>query len=96
MDMDFLDDIYLSLQGTLVSQAAVPWVPNLFMTDGYCEQEYTRMRDAYERVCIRLGIDTDSEDDDLNIMVQAMENVQETCCKEMFRLGMEYAAFFQR
>ena len=96
MDMGFLDDIYLSLQGALVSQAAVPWVPNLFKSDGCCEREYTRMRDAYERVCIRLGIDADSEDDDLNVIVQAMDTIQEICCKEMFRLGMEYAAFYQR
>lgn len=94
MDMNFLDDIYLTLQGALIPQAAVPWVPNLFIPNGYCEREYTRMREAYERVCTRLCVDT--EDDDLNTMVQAMEKIQEVCCKEMFRLGMEYAALYCR
>lgn len=92
--MDLLDEIYLSLQGVLIPQAALPWVPNLFKPDGYCEGEYTKMREAYERVCFRLG--TDTEDEDLNTMVQAMEHIQEACCKEMFWLGMEYSAFYLR
>ena len=96
MNQTLLDNIYHSLQGSLIPAAAVPWVPNLFLPGSYCEQEYASMRKAYERVCLRLGIDPDDEDDDLNCMVTAMENIQEVYCKEMFRLGMEYAAFFRK
>ena len=96
MNDKLLNDIYLSLQGSLIPEAAVPWVPNLFKPYGYCEREYNELREAYARVCTRLGIDPDDEDDDMNRMVLAMEHIQEVCCKEMFRLGMEYAAIYRR
>lgn len=91
MNAKLLDDIYLSLTGQLIPDVAVPWVPNMFAPYGFCEREYTKMRDAYERLCARLGVDIDDEDDDLNCMVNALENIQEAYCKEMFRLGMAYA-----
>ena len=50
MNEKLLDDIYLSLQGSLLPETAVPWVPNLFLPGRYCEQEYASMRKAYERV----------------------------------------------
>lgn len=93
MNEKLLDDIYLSLQGSLLPETAVPWVPNLFKPYGYCEREYAKMRESYVRVCTRMGIDPDDEDEDLNRIVLALENIQEAYCKEMFRLGMEYAVF---
>ena len=90
MDKTLLDDIYRSLAGFYIPEAAVPGVPNLFAPHSFCDREYARMRQAYERICIRLGVNVDDEDEDLNIMVEAMESIQEVLCKEMFRLGMEY------
>lgn len=91
MTKELLDSIYLSAQGLLVPDAAVPWVANMFTPGSYCESEYAGMRDAYERLCIRLGVDVDDEDDDLNRMVESLENIQEVLCKEMFKLGTAYA-----
>ena len=90
MDKTLLDDIYRILVGFYIPEAAVPGVPDLFAPGSFCDREYAKMRDAYERVCTRLGVDVDDEDEDLNIMVEAMESIQEVLCKEMFRLGMEY------
>lgn len=88
---ELLDLIYLSAQGLLVPGAAVPWVENMFTPGSYCESAYARMRDAYERLCTRLGVDVDDEDDDLNCMMESLENIQEVLCKEMFELGVTYA-----
>jgi len=96
MDINYLDDIYLSLLGVLIPEAAVPWVPNMFATNSFCEGEYGLMRDAYARLCARLGVAPDGEDADLNCIVGALEQIQEVLCKEMFRLGIEYTAICRR
>ena len=90
MDRKLLDDIYRSLVGFYIPEAAVPGVPDLFAPGSFCDREYAKMRDAYGRVCARLGVDVD--DEDLICMVEAMEAIQERLCKEMFLLGMEFGA----
>ncbi len=92
MSEKLLDEIYRSLTGFYIPEAAVPGVPNLFAPHSRCDREYARMRDAYERVCIRLGVDADEEDEDLNVMVEAMEAIQQELAGQMFLLGMEYAS----
>ena len=92
MDNNVLEDIYRTLTGFYTPEAALPGVPDLFAPYSPCEREYARMRQAYERICIRLGVNVDDEDEDLNIMVEAMESIQEVLCKEMFRLGLEFRA----
>ena len=92
MDRKLLDDIYRSLMGFYIPEAAVPGVPNLFAPHGFCDREYAKMRDAYGRVCTRLGVNVDDEDEDLNCMVEVLEAIQERLCKEMFLLGLEFGA----
>ena len=91
MNKSLLDDIYLSVQGQIIPGLAVPCAENMFAPDSFCEKKYAEMREAYERLCTRLGVDLDDEDDDLNRMVDAMEKIQEVLCKKMFELGMVYA-----
>ena len=92
MNETLLDDIYWTLLGELIPEAAIPGVPNLFATGSPCAEAYARMRKAYERLCLRLGFDEDYEDRDLDIMVSSLEDIQETLAKEMFRLGMAHRA----
>ncbi len=87
MNEEVFEDIYRSMTGFYIPEAMVPGVPNLFAPYGYCDRECARMRQAYERLCARLGVDADDEDEDLNTMVEAMENIQKALCREMFLLG---------
>ena len=89
------DSIYLTLLGQLIPEAAVPGVNNLFAENSFCDREYTKMRDAYARICARLGVDVDEEDEYLNIIVEALESIQEALSKEMFRLGLEHVGIHQ-
>ena len=91
MDRKLLDDIYLTLQGLYLPSHAVPGVPNLFQPFGYCDRKYTAVREAYERICLRLGLEEDDNDPDLDIIIESMEAIQEVLSKEMFLLGLEWA-----
>lgn len=89
--MDYIDLIYLSLQGELVDDVSVPWVKDAFTTGSECYKNYKRLRDAYERICLRLGLAEDAEEKDLIEMVDAMESIQEILCRKMFEYGETYA-----
>ena len=88
MHDEFINDIYLTLQGLLTPEAAVPGVPDLFAPGSPCEQEYASLQEACQRICARLGVE---EDQDLNRILDSLENIQAALCREMFRLGMERA-----
>ena len=79
--------IYDSMCGFLVEECALPDVYNAFVPGSYCDRQYERMRSAYERVCDRLK--TGEEDPDLNIMVEAMENIQRELCRRIFYYAKE-------
>ena len=46
------------------------------------------MQEACLRLCARLDVE---EDEDLNILLDSLEHIQATLCREMYRLGMENA-----
>lgn len=92
MEENLLHDIYCTLYGMYIPEAMVPGVPDLFADGSFCMNEYIRMRRAYERLCLRLGLEEDDQDSDLEIILDAMEKIQETLAKEMFRLGMAHRA----
>ena len=89
MNEELLDDIYGTLCGLYIPEAMVPGVPDLFADGSFCMEEYIRMRQAYDRICLRLGRDPDDGDKDLEVILEAMEHIQERLAKEMFRLGMQ-------
>ena len=84
--MHTFDEIYESMLGLLVEEYALPDVDNAFVQGGYCDRQYARMRDAYERICQRLGV---TEDKDLDIMVEAMEKIQRELCRRIFHYAKE-------
>ena len=43
------------------------------------------MREAYERLCRRLGVGQTGEDPDLEIMVDALEAIQRQLCESLLR-----------
>ena len=81
------DVIYESMCGFLVEEYAASDVENAFVPGSYCDRQYERMRSAYERLCSRLN--TGEEDPDLDIMVEAMENIQKELCRRIFHYAKE-------
>ena len=85
--MEDFENTYESMLGLLVEEYALPDVDNAFVQGGYCDRQYARMRDAYERLCDRLK--TGEEDPDLDVMVDAMENIQKELCRRIFHYAKE-------
>ena len=79
--MHTFDEVYESMLGLLTEEYALPDVNNAFVPGSYCDRQYARMREAYERICQRLQVE---EDRDLNIMVEAMEKIQKELCRRIY------------
>ena len=90
MDEKLMEDIYGTLCGLYIPQAMVPGVPDLFVDGSFCMTEYIRMRRAYERICLRLGVDPEDGDGDMEELLEALDNIQKTVGAEMFRQGNRY------
>lgn len=81
--MQFYDEIYYSLIGEMAEDTALPWVPNAFSPGSECEQAYTRLLAARDRVNQKLGAE---EDADLEQMLQEMLTIQRILCKKVMEL----------
>ncbi len=86
--MSKFNDIYETMLGLREPEAQVPWVRNAFEEGDYCAREYEEMRAAYQRICERTGLG--DEDQDLEVIVTAMENIQKELCGQAFDLGQQY------
>lgn len=64
-------------------------VEPIFVPGHPCYEEYVRMRDAYGRICRRLGSE---EDPDCEIMIDALLRHGNLLALEMFRYGAKYGA----
>ncbi len=79
-------DIYETMLGQREPEFQVPGVEDAFEPGLLCDQAYSKMRDAYERVCQRLGCR--DEDGDLDCIVDCMELIQQELCRRMFSLRL--------
>ena len=75
--------VYEPLIGMYRPEYAPAQIENAFYPGSVCMGEYGNMRDAYERICDRLGC-YDGEDPDLDEMVDAMEAIQKELCRRMY------------
>ena len=71
--------------GDRLPEYAVPGVENAFAPGSFCDRKYAAMREAYERLCHRLG--AGDEDPDLEIIVDSLMDIQHFLTKTMFHLG---------
>ena len=85
--MEDFENTYESMLGLPVEEYALPDVDNAFVPGSFCDRQYARMRAAYERLCDRLK--TGEEDPDLDVMVDAMENIQKELCRRIFHYAKE-------
>ncbi len=81
--MDFYDEIYYSLMGNMVPEAALPWVPNVFVEGSECHNAYVRLLQARNRLLEKLGVD---EDPDLEAMQVEMDTIQYEICRQLMLL----------
>lgn len=86
--MDYIDDIYLSLQGLLTDDEKVPGVENLWVPGSFCDQQYNLMLEASNRLCDRLG--AGEEDPDVTAMIDALLRIQQELCRHMFLYGAKF------
>ena len=86
--MDYIDDIYLSLQGLLTDDEKVPGVENLWTPGSFCDHQYNLMLEASGRLCDRLGVA--DEDADVEAMINALLRIQQELCRQMFLYGAKF------
>ena len=83
-----IENIYYTLIGTMQEPFRVPGVENLFAEGGECMNRYSEMLGAYERLCNRLGVI--DEDEDVEIIIDALMNIERKVSMKMFEYGMKY------
>ena len=85
---ELAEQVYDTLCGNLLAAYELPWVENAFREDSLCDRAYGEMLDARDRICSRLG---KAEDEDTEIMINAMAKIQRELCLKMFHYGAVYA-----
>ena len=85
--MTEFEQIYGTLLGELLPEYAVPGIEDAFAPGSFCDKKYAEMRDAYQRLCLRLGVR--DEDPDLEIIVDSLTDIQHCLAEKMFRLGTQ-------
>ena len=86
--MDLAEQVYDSLLGMLQPEYALDWVENIFTEGSEYNRLYGDVRKAYARLCERLG--QEDEDDDVEIIINAMLDNERTVALKMFEYGIIY------
>lgn len=90
----FAEQVYYTAIGEATKPFRVPGVINRFGPKGECHQHYDRVRNAYNRICFRLGLcDSETpgviqEDSDLDDILNEMDAICKEVSLEMFRCGV--------
>ena len=85
MEEPFDEQVYNTLNGLNLPQWCVPGVVNAFANDQPCMQLYSEARDAYNRLCDRLGVK--DEDEDIEIIFNSFLDMNKILCLKMFHYG---------
>jgi len=67
----------------------MPGVENAFADDAYCMKKYRQMRDAYDRLCDRLGVE--DEDEDVECIIGCFMDMERELCRLMFGYGQKFS-----
>ena len=97
MEKDFATDVFYTAYGMLLPAYKIEGVENLFEPGKPFHTLYNEAIDAYNRVCVRLGIPVDNihesppeEDEDLLELLNNMESICQHVAMEMFRCGIAF------
>jgi len=86
--MTLYELIYETLRGNLCAEYAVPGIEDAFMDGSYCHGKYAELISAYMRLLDRLGLE--NEDPDVEIIINALQDIQDYISREMFFLGVRH------
>ena len=86
--MDIIDEVYYTLLGQLIPEAALPWVENAFAPGSDCDIHITKIYEARNRLQERLH--AAEEDPDLECILDASVSIQHILCRMMFLCGAQY------
>ena len=86
--MNLAEQVYASLLGQLQPEYALDWVENIYTEGSSYDRLYADVLAAYARLCERLG--ADEEDDDVEIIINAMLDNERTVALKMFAYGVLY------
>ena len=81
--------MYDSLTCHISDPWRMPGVIDAFADDAYCMEKYRDMRDAYDRLCDRLGV-TD-EDADVECIIGCFMEMERELCRLMFAYGQKFS-----
>lgn len=87
MERELWEQVYESMASHVLEEYRVPGVEDAFAKDAFCMQKYRQMRDAYDRLCERLGVV--DEDKDVECIIQCYMEIQRELCKRMFFYGQQ-------
>ena len=87
MATELWEQVYESMVCHVAEEYRLPGVEDAFANDAFCMEKYRQMRDAYDRLCERLGVV--DEDDDVECIIQCYTEMQRELCKRMFFYGQE-------
>lgn len=79
------EQVYESMTCYVLEEYRIPGVKDAFADNAFCMQKYRQMRDAYDRLCKRLGV----ADEDVECIIQCYIEMQRELCKQMFFYGQK-------
>ena len=85
----FIDDVYDTLQGSLLPEFRIPGVTDLFLENSPCDTAYSEMHEAYARLLSRLN--ENDEDSDVEIIISSLFSISRSLGREMYRCGAKFA-----
>ena len=90
MNLELWEQVYESLTCHIADPWRMPGVIDAFAGDAYCMEQYGKMRDAYDRLCERLGVV--DEDKDVETIIVCYMNIQRELCRLMFLYGQQFTS----
>ncbi len=88
MNESFMELVYLTMQGELIPECAIAEVEDIFVEGGIGIELYEKAKNAYAKVCHRLG--KKDEDQDLNELVRNMEELAREMALRMYQYGAKF------
>lgn len=85
MHESFPEQVYNTLNGFYRPEWNIPGVENAFQEGKPCMQLYSAARDAYSRLCDRLGVI--DEDEDVEIIFDSFMQITKILSLKMFYYG---------
>ena len=83
--MPFAQAVYETLIGELIEEYQVPGIENLFTNGSQRDLLYIQMRQAYNRILERLGLQ--DEDTDIEKIICTLTDIQKIVALRMFEIG---------